>query len=119
MDWSLQAIDDQKAICQRFGAKWLACNSTEKLGISLNIKDKVYPFNGLRHKPENGTNGWYIWGGEEFRDDEQFIVPLHAHHLNEWAPEIIQYLGLAPGWRFLIAPGYVDVWFDESLLHTE
>jgi hypothetical protein len=27
------------------------------------------------------------------------------------------YLALPPGWRFLIAPDYEDVWFDESLLH--
>jgi hypothetical protein len=25
-------------------------------------------------------------------------------------------LGLPPGWRFLIAPGYLDVWYDASLL---
>jgi hypothetical protein len=29
---------------------------------------------------------------------------------------LTKYLGLAPGWRFLIAPGYEDVWFDEILL---
>ena len=28
----------------------------------------------------------------------------------------LPYLGLAPGWRFLIAPGYEDVWYDEKLL---
>lgn len=25
-------------------------------------------------------------------------------------------LGLAEGWRFLIAPGHEDVWYDASLL---
>ena len=31
-------------------------------------------------------------------------------------PEVLPYLALPPGWRFLLAPDYQDVWFDESLL---
>ena len=27
--------------------------------------------------------------------------------------------GLPPGWRFLIAPGHEDVWYDGSLLDPE
>jgi hypothetical protein len=27
-----------------------------------------------------------------------------------------KYLGLALGWRFLIAPEYEDVWYDTNLL---
>ena len=27
-------------------------------------------------------------------------------------------LGLGPGWRFLIAPGHEDVWFDANLLNV-
>lgn len=34
-------------------------------------------------------------------------------------PEIKKYLGLPPGWRFLIAPGYEDIWFDEALLSID
>ena len=45
-----------------------------------------------------------------------FFVPLHVVHLDEWCPEVKKYLGLPPGWRFLIAEGHEDVWFDESLL---
>ena len=30
--------------------------------------------------------------------------------------EVLPYLGLAPGWRFLLAPGHVDVWFDPATL---
>ena len=38
-------------------------------------------------------------------------------HLSEHLPEILRYLSLPPGFRFLIDnEGYEDVWFDESLL---
>lgn len=37
-------------------------------------------------------------------------------HLDQLCPEIQKFLGLPPGWRFLIAENYEDVWFDISLL---
>jgi hypothetical protein len=33
-------------------------------------------------------------------------------------PSVVQYLGLPPGWRFLVAGRRVDVWFDETLLNV-
>jgi len=49
-------------------------------------------------------------------DDPDFFVPLHVEHLDEWCPGAVKYLGLAPGWRFLFAEGYEDVWEDTELL---
>ena len=31
-------------------------------------------------------------------------------------PEVLPFLGLPPGYRFLLADTTQDVWFDESLL---
>ena len=45
-----------------------------------------------------------------------FFKPLHVAHLDDWCLQIIKYLGLPPGWRFLIAGDYEDVWFDKSFL---
>lgn len=72
--------------------------------------------NGLRHPPQGDTVGWYIWAGEELSQEPDFFQPRHVEHLNEWCPAVISYLGLAPGWRFLLANDYEDVWYDESLL---
>lgn len=86
----------------------------ENVGISRNVRSGLQPINGVRHVPENGTTGWYIWAGEEMSDADDFFVPLHAEHLKAWCPEVLPYLELPPGWHFLIAPGYADVWFDEN-----
>ena len=72
----------------------------------------------MRHEPEEGTTGWFIWAGEELSDDPDFFVPLHVEHLAEWSPDVLPYLALPPGWRFLLAPDYEDVWLDASLLST-
>ncbi|WP_108670406.1 hypothetical protein [Peribacillus acanthi] len=106
----------QKQICEKFGADFYPADENLKLGISNNVKGDLMPINGLRLVPDEGTTGWFIWAGEELIDDPDFFLPIHTVHLNDWVDDIKKYLGLAPGWRFLIAGDYVDVWFDEELL---
>ena len=110
--------DEQKKTCLRFGAGYLTCDDHLKVGISSTFDPNELPINGLRHSPEGDTTGWYIWSGETFSYDPDFFVPLHSIHLRKRCPEVLRYLGLAPGWRFLIAPGQEDVWFDPNLLSS-
>ena len=109
--------DLQKNVCNKYGAKFHASPSNLKVGISLNVREGIIPINGFRHPAELDTTGWYIYSGEgEIPKDEDFFKPLHIEHLAQWCPQIIMYLGLPPGWRFIVASDYEDVWFDESLL---
>lgn len=89
------------------------------VGLSKNFNAKQLPINGLRHPPEGVTTGWHIWSGEEFSDKPDFFEPVHCIHLHEICPEIIKYLGLPPGWRFLAAENYEDVWSEEDLFNIE
>jgi hypothetical protein len=74
--------------------------------------------NGLRHPPIGETSGWYIWCGGIFSDAPDFFVPLHTYHLYDDHPQIVDLLGLPPGYRFLVAEGILDVWYDASLLNV-
>lgn len=112
------AIEElQREVCRKFGADYKSAPPNLKIGIAQNVKEGIAPINGLRHSPEGDATGWYIWAGEELSDEPDFFKPLHVEHLDEWYPQIKKYLGLAPGWRFLIAGDYEDVWFDEALLN--
>jgi hypothetical protein len=88
----------------------------QKVGIARNVLEGLLPLNGLRHPPEGDSTGWYIWAGEVLSSADDFFAPLHVAHLNERCPEIVRFLGLPPGWRFLIAGSIEDVWFDPALL---
>ena len=101
-------------VCRRFGVEPDPPPPGTKLGIALETSG--WPINGLRHPPEKDTNGWYLWRGSELSDEMRFFSPLHVEHVGARLPEAARYLGLPPGWRFLIAPGHEDVWFDEALL---
>jgi hypothetical protein len=110
--------DAQRAICLRFGVEPVGVPDELKVGISSNVLQGLMPLNGMRCKPVGDTTGWYIWAGEELSDDPNFFAPLHISHLPSWCESVIPYLQLPPGWRFLLAPGYEDVWYDEGLLEV-
>jgi hypothetical protein len=107
----------QEDVCCKYGVNHYPSPPYLKIGIDVNVRKKIFPINGLRHMPESDTTGWYIWAGEELSNDPDFFKPLHVEHLSEWCPQIQKYLGLPPGWRFLIEEDYEDVWYDESLLN--
>jgi hypothetical protein len=117
--YSDQIEAQQRAVCERYGCIPYPADPELKLGIARNVKEGKLPINGMRIPPEGDTTGWYVWGGEECSDDPDFFVPLHVTHLPDWCPAVLPYLQLSPGWRFLIAPGHEDVWFDESLLKRD
>jgi hypothetical protein len=106
---------EQMKLCQKYGTTFYESPGFLKVGISRTVKDGARPINGLRHPQEGDTTGWYIWGGQ-YSNDPDFFIPLHVEHLQEWCPMVLKYLGLPPGWRFLITENYEDVWKDESLL---
>ena len=109
-------LEQQRAICARYGVEPVAAPDHWKVGVALNVKHGLQPLNGLRLQPNGDTSGWYLWAGEDFSDDPDFFVPLHIAHLPTWSPQAIPYLQLPPGWRFLVAPGYEDIWHDPQLL---
>ncbi|WP_223645486.1 hypothetical protein [Corallococcus sp. EGB] len=109
---------EQIAVCDQYGAEFVDSPENMKIGIADNVKSGLLPINGLRHPIENGTAGWYIWAGKGDipQDDPDFFKPMHVAHLPRICPGIVRFLGLAPGWRFLVAGDYQDVWFDPALL---
>ena len=109
-------IDEKRAsLAAKYGFERCAAPEDAKVGIARNIKSDQLPINGVRCLPEEGTTGWYIWAGETMSDSAEFFVPLHVSHLAEWLPHVLPYLELPPGWRFLVAPGHEEVWFDPEV----
>jgi hypothetical protein len=109
-------INEQRIVCEKFGTDCIPPSPGVKLGIAANVRTGIQPLNGLRHPQTPETSGWYIWAGEELSQDSDFFSSLHVEHLAEWCPDVVKFLGLPPGWRFLKAGDHEDVWFDPDLL---
>lgn len=108
-------MQSQKEICIKYGAIPYPPKSEDKLGIATDTIGTL-PINGLRHNPENGNCGWYIWCGGELSEDPEFFKPVHISHVPKYLPEIERFLALPPGYRFLIAGAHEDVWYDPSII---
>lgn len=108
----------QQAICEKFGSPVLFPGEESKLGIAIGTL-KEMPITASRLNPENGTNGWYIHGGE-FSDRDDFYQAVHLRHLPDILPQVLPYLALAPGFKFFIDDeGYEDVWYEPDSLPKE
>ena len=105
----------QKTLCSEYGTSFVSTPPKDKIGFA-SATAGLKPINGLRHPASTGTSGWYIWCGESFSESADFFNPLHASHIYEAMPVLGQLLGLPPGFRFLLAGEYLDVWYDEKLL---
>lgn len=114
-----EILKEQREIARKFGAEWFQTEIQSMVGINKEIGKNTYPIHGLRHSPEGNGTGWFIWAGtnEIPQNDDNFFSPTHAEHIYKDNPLIAKYLGLPPGWRFVIDDkGYEDVWFDEKII---
>ena len=110
-------IAEQKSFCEKHNCDWTFADPQLRIGLADSVLTDLQPINGLRHPITPNATGWYVWSGEEFSDADDFFKPYCVKHLIERRPEILKYLGLPPGHRFLIDnKGYEDVWMDENLL---
>ncbi|WP_460676905.1 immunity protein Imm33 domain-containing protein [Hymenobacter coalescens] len=105
----------QQEICKIQGQPYAAVDFNSIVGISNNL-GKEQPTHGLRHAEAGNISCWYLWSGELSEADD-FFRPVHLRHLLAIKPEVITYLALPPGFRFIIDDeGFEDVWFDAALL---
>jgi hypothetical protein len=117
-EYLAQVQNEQRKVCERFRAPFDPADLELKIGIANNFSSGLLPLNGLRHPATDTTSGWYLWAGEELSEADDFFKPVHGYHLLERNAAVLKYLGLQPGWRFLVAGDYEDVWFDAKLLEA-
>ena len=110
-----QLQEAQKTTCEKYGVEFVPLTDTSISGLARGTLG-LNPVNGLRHPAQSDASGWYVWCGEEFSAAADFFAPVHTNHLYEELPQVAPYLALPPGYRFLVAGNYVDIWFDQSLL---
>lgn len=72
---------------------------------------------GLRRPSNEKSNGWYIWFGD-YSEANDFFSPISVKDLGDYLnSNVIDYLDLPTGYRFLIdGDNYENVWFDKELL---
>ena len=106
----------QRRVCRRYATDFVESPPESKIGVARNARPGDWPLNGLRHLPEGGTSGWYIWAGDTFSANPDFFELHQVSDVPDLLPLVFPYLGLPPGWRFLLAENHEDAWYDPELL---
>ena len=98
----------QQQMCDKYG---LAPHPPEAMvAIALDTLHKSPIYGSRISLPEGGTVSWFIHCGEHSPAID-FYQTLHASHLVDELPEVLKYLFLPEGSRFIIdREGYEDVW---------
>jgi hypothetical protein len=98
----------QEKICSKYGMPVQPPEEMVAIAIDSLGKSPIY---GTRVQlPEDGNISWFIHCGE-FSDADDFYKPVHVHHLSEMLPQVVNYLCLPTGAKFIIdTAGYEDVW---------
>jgi hypothetical protein len=112
-----QIQEAQKITCKKHGVEFVPVIDTAISGFARSTLG-LNPVNGFRHPVQNDTSGWYIWCGDEFLPSPDFFASVLTKHLYDELPQIVPFLALPPGSRFLLSGNYVDIWFDEDLLNV-
>lgn len=105
----------QQEICRKYKSKFEPLGTDEIVAVALQTLGQK-PITAERIFLQEGENvSWFIYCGEHSQEAD-FYQPVHWHHLKEILPEILPYLGLSQGFRFIIDnEGYEDVWFENNL----
>ncbi|AZC96337.1 immunity protein Imm33 domain-containing protein [Pseudomonas chlororaphis] len=100
----------QKDICEKYGLPVLPPDEMVAIAIATLGKSPIY---GTRIPlPEGGNVSWFIHCGEHSNADD-FYQAVHTEHLSEMLPQVLNYLCLPAGAKFIIDnEGYEDVWME-------
>lgn len=106
-------LDTQRKVCEKYGECFYSCAPEDRAGVAVETL-QFEPIYGVRKKNPDGSSSWYVWGGPHSSAPD-FYQPLCASHLLELLPLAVPYLGLPPGYKFILdRSGYEDVWKDEE-----
>ena len=103
--------EKQQRICDKYGLPAQAPEAMVALAIGSLAQSPIY---GTRIAlPENGTVSWFFHCGEH-DDADDFYQPVHASRLPDMLPQVVDYLALPSGAKFILdRDGYEDVWLEE------
>ena len=105
-----ELIAEQKLLCEEFGSSYIELHGDDVVAVAKQTLHKD-PIVGIRKKPEGEENiSWYIYAGE-LEEGTDFFETMTIKELQDILPDVLPYLALDVGYRFMIdEDDYEDVW---------
>lgn len=111
-DTAISVVRKQSEICLQHDLIPLFPNFSQSVVIS----DGVYEgkdIEGIRYDSPQDESGWYLIT-DDYNDDIKSLKIVHFYHVAFDRPEILKYLAIPFGYRFIMKDGNVEIYRDEE-----
>jgi hypothetical protein len=71
------------------------------------------PVEGVRYPSPDHMSGWWLTTSK-YNGNSDSLKTEHAYHVYEKRPDLIKFLALPHGYRFMENKEKHDIWFDEK-----
>ncbi|WOE32100.1 MULTISPECIES: hypothetical protein [unclassified Acinetobacter] len=110
-----ELIAEQKLLCEEVESAYIEVSGDDVVAVATQTLNQE-PIVGIRKIAEGPENvSWYIYGGE-LPDGDAVFSTMTIKELQEIIPEVLPYLALDTGYRFMIdSDDYEDVWKESDI----
>lgn len=111
-DTAISVVREQSEICRQHNFIPLFPNFNQSVVIS----DGVYEgkdIEGIRYDSPQDESGWYLIT-DDYNDDIKSLKMVHFYHVAFARPDILKYLAIPFGYRFIMKEGNIEIYKDEE-----
>ncbi|TZF99410.1 hypothetical protein FW781_05655 (plasmid) [Chryseobacterium panacisoli] len=111
-DTAISVVRQQSEICWQQNLIPLFPNFNQSVVIS----DGVYEgkdIEGIRYDSPQDKSGWYLIT-DDYNDDIKSLKMVHFYHVAFARPDILKYLAIPIGYRFLMKDGNIEIRQDDK-----
>ncbi len=111
-DIAISIIRSQSELCSHYGLPTQFPNFNQMIVIS----DGVYEgkdIEGIRYESPEHMSGWWLIT-DDYDNNIESLKTVHFHHVVFARPDILKYLSLPFGYRFLMQNGNVEVYKNDE-----
>lgn len=111
---SIEIMNSQIEICETYSSKLAFTKVNQNIVISDGVLDGR-PVEAVKYEAPEHMSGWYITT-DLYNDDINTLQQIQLPDLKLKRPELVKFLALDNGFRFVVDKENIEVWFDEEVL---
>lgn len=111
-DLSISIIRSQSEICSQIEVSPLFPTFSQNVVISKGVYEGK-EIEGIRYDSPEHMSGWWLIT-DDYDDNIESLMTVHYYHVAFKRPDILKYLALPFGYRFLLEDGNLKIMKDED-----
>ncbi|GEN73832.1 immunity protein Imm33 domain-containing protein [Chryseobacterium lathyri] len=111
-DVAISAVREQSEMCWQQNLIPLFPNFNQSVVISDGVYDGK-DIEGIRYDAPQDESGWYLIA-DDYNEDIKTLKMVHFYHVAFARPDILKYLALPFGYRFIMKGGNIEIRKNEQ-----